>query len=169
VDFFELIEKRYSVRAYKPDPVDEQLLQKVFHAARMAPTAANRQPVELVVARTAGRRAELAQVYHREWFSQAPLVICVAGIPEQGYVRASDGKNHTEIDAAIIMDHLTLAAASLGLGTCWIAAFNPAAAAEFFCLRPGRLPVVLTPIGYPDDQPRPKQRKLIDELVIHLD
>jgi nitroreductase len=165
MEFSELIKKRYSVRAYKPDPVEDDKLQQVLEAARLAPTADNRQPFRLIVIPTAGREAELRRIYNRDWFVQAPLVICACGIPAQGWTRRRDGKNYTEVDAAIVMDHLILAATDAGLGTCWIAAFNPAAAREVLGLPDDVEPIVFTPLGYPADQPRPKKRKALSELV----
>ena len=164
MEFSELIEKRYSVRAYKSDPVEDEVLNQVLEAARLAPTAANRQPFQLVVIPTAGREAELRRIYPRDWFVQAPLVICACGIPAQGWTRM-DGKNYTDVDVAIVMDHLILAAANLGLGTCWIAAFDPMAAREVLGLPDGVEPIALTPLGYPADQPKPKERKALSELV----
>jgi nitroreductase len=165
MDFAELIQKRYSVRAYKPDPVEDDKLAQVLEAARLAPTAANLQPFQIIVIRTAGREAELRRIYHREWFTQAPLALCVCGVPARGWVRGTDDKNYTDVDVAIVMDHLVLAATSLGLGTCWIAAFDPAATREVLGLPGGVEPVVFTPLGYPADQLRPKKRKPLSELV----
>jgi nitroreductase len=74
MEYSELIAKRYSVRAYRPDPVEDGKLQAVLEAARLAPTAANRQPIQLVVMNTAGREEEIRKIYRRPWFVQAPLV-----------------------------------------------------------------------------------------------
>ena len=95
---------------------------------------------------------------------QAPIVICACGIPSQSWVR-SDGKNYCEVDATIAMDHLILAAADLGLGTCWIGAFNPDAAREVLSLPDDVEPIAFTPLGYPNDQPGDKSRKSMNELV----
>jgi nitroreductase len=164
MDFSELIKKRYSVRAYKPDPVEDDKLQQVLDAARLAPSAANRQPFQLIVIHTAGREAELRRIYHRSWFSQAPLVICICGLPERAWVRR-DGQNYHYVDAAIAMDHLILTATSLGLGTCWVAAFDVDAAREVLGLPDDVEPVAFTPLGYPADQPGRKERKDLSELV----
>jgi nitroreductase len=169
MNFGELIAKRYSVRAYMPDPVPEELLGKVLEAGRLAPTAANRQPVQVFVVRTAGREEELRKVYHRHWFTQAPLVLCVCTVPAQAWVRIKfDGKCYADVDAAIVMDHMILAAAAVGLGTCWIADFNPAAAREVLVLPEGVEPVLFTPLGYPADEPKPKERKPLADLVRRL-
>jgi nitroreductase len=164
VEFRELVRKRYSVRAYKPDPVEEEKLEQVLEAMRLAPTAVNRQPFQFVVINTKGREAELRRIYHRGWFVQAPLIICACGVPAQNWVR-SDGKNYNDVDVAIAMDHLVLAATDLGLGTCWIAAFDPAAAREVLGLPDGVEPVAFTPLGYAADRPRTKERKALKELV----
>jgi nitroreductase len=107
----------------------------------------------------------LRRIYGREWFTQAPLVLCACGIPAQGWVRGYDGENYTVVDVAIAMDHLVLAAANLGLGTCWIAAFDPAAAREVLGLPDGVEPIAFTPLGYPADRPKSKRRKPLSELV----
>ena len=75
------------------------------------------------------------------------------------------GKSYGDVDVAIVMDHLILSAASLGLGTCWIGAFDPDAAREVLALPDGVEPVAFTPLGYPADQPRPKKQKAVSELV----
>jgi len=164
MDFAKLSLQRYSVRAYKSDPVEDSKLQQVLEAARMAPTAVNRQPFQLLVIHTAGRRDELKRIYHRDWFSQAPLVIGICAIPEGAWVRR-DGKNYADVDTTIAMAHLIHAATDLGLGTCWVAAFDPAAAREVLQLPAGVEPIAFTPLGYAADQPRAKERKPLAELV----
>lgn len=162
--FMELIQNRYSVRTYKPDPVEEEKLHQVLEAARLAPTAANRQPFRLLVVHTEGRQAELQRIYNREWFTQAPLVLCICAVANEGWVRM-DGKPYVDVDVAIAFDHLVLAATDLGLGTCWIAAFDPAAARQVLALPDEMEPIAFTPLGYPADSPRPKRRKALSDLV----
>jgi nitroreductase len=164
MEFSELVAKRYSVRAYKPDPVEDEKLQQVLEAARLAPTAANSQPFQIIVIHTAGREAELSRIYGRDWFVQAPLVLCACGIPARGWVR-KDGKNYTDVDVAIVVDHLILAAANAGLGTCWIGAFDATAARQVLHLPDDVEPIAFTPLGYPADQPGPKKRQPLSELV----
>lgn len=168
MELAQVVRHRRSVRAYRPLPVGEEALARVLGAARLAPTAANRQPFRIVVARTAPRREVLARVYPRHWLLQAPLVVCVCGVPAEAWVRG-DGRSYLDVDAAIVMDHLVLAAANEGLGTCWIANFDPGAAREAFDLRPGEEPLLLTPLGHPADEPGPKARRPLSELVRFLD
>ena len=165
MEYSELIAARYSVRAYRADPVEDEKLEAVLEAARLAPTAANRQPFQLVVMHTAGREEEIGKIYRRPWFVQAPLVIGVCAISSLAWVRESDRFNARLIDAAIVADHLILAAANLGLGTCWIAAFNVEAARSAMGLPEEAEPVIFTPLGYPADGPGPKVRKPLNELV----
>jgi nitroreductase len=165
MEFSELIEARYSVRAYRSDLVEDEKLQAVLEAARLAPTAANRQPFQLIVMHTAKRETEIGKIYPRPWFVQAPLVICICAISSQAWTRESDRFNARLIDAAIVADHLILAATNLGLGTCWIAAFNVEAARSVLQLPDDVEPVIFTPLGYPAGQPGPKIRKPLIDLV----
>ena len=164
MDFLELARRRYSVRSYRRDPVEKEKLEKILEAARLAPTAVNIQPFQLLVIHTAGRQTELLQIYHKKWFVHPPMVICACGIPAKNWVR-KDGKNYNDVDVAIVMDHLILAATAEGLGTCWIGAFNPAAAKEVLNLPAGVEPIAFTPLGYAADRPPEKKRKPLAELV----
>ncbi len=164
MDFLELIEKRYSVRAYKPDPVEEDKLTSVLNAARLAPTASNRQPIQIIVVHTQGKEEELSSIYQREWFVQAPLILCICGIPAEAWVRR-DGKQYLGVDAAIVMDHIILAATEIGLGTCWIAAFDEINARKVLAIPDDVEPLLLTPLGYPGVLPGEKKRKTLEELV----
>ena len=165
MDFSKLASFRGSIRGYKSDPVEDEKLHAVLEAARLAPTAHNNQPFRLIVIKTQGREEELSQIYGRPWFTQPPYVIGIIGVPVEGWVREADGKNYFEVDVAIAMDHLILAAHDLGLGTCWVGAFNPEAAYDILNLPADVVPVAFTPLGYPDREPREKVRKSLDELV----
>jgi nitroreductase len=165
VDVLDVIAQRYSVRGYRSDPVDDETLATVLEAARLAPTAANRQPFRVLVIRTRGREEELARLYGKAWFVQAPLVLAVVAVPGEAW-RRMDNKPYDEVDAAIAMDHLILAAASLGLGTCWVAAFDPAVARQVLGLPGDVEPVAFTPLGYPATAPpESKERRPLEELV----
>jgi nitroreductase len=166
MDFQQLVAARRSVRAYRPDAVPEPLLLQVLEAARLAPSACNRQPFRVVVIRTRGSEAELLRIYPKEWFVQAPLVLAVCAVPGEAWSRSRyDGWSAAETDATIATDHMLLAAADLGLGTCWVAAFDPAAAREVLGLPNGVVPVAFTPLGWPADTPGPKERRPLEDLV----
>ena len=166
--FLDLAEKRRSVRAYKPDDVPEELLQTVLEAGRLAPSACNKQPWRFIVVRSETVRRALGAAYAREWFWKAPLVIAVCILPKEAWTRSHDGKNYAMADGALAMDHLQLAAAELGLGTCWIAAFDPATAREILGLPDGVEIVGMTPLGFPDVEtnPRVRSRRPLGETVM---
>ena len=165
MEFTQVITQRYSVRAYRPDPVEDEKLQEVLEAARLAPSAANRRPIQIIVLRTAGRAAEIGQIYRRPWLVQAPLVLAVCAIASQAWMREDDRFNARVIDAAIAADHLILAATNLGLGTCWIGAFEEGAVREVLGIPANWRVVCLMPLGTPAEQPEARPRKTLDELV----
>ena len=156
--FQELAENRRSVRAYKPDAVPEELLQQVLEAGRLAPSACNKQPWRFIVVKSETGRRALGAAYAREWFWKAPLVIAVCILTKEAWVRSYDGKNYAMVDGALAMDHMMLAAAELGLGTCWIGAFDPTAAREILNLPDAVEIVGMTPLGFPDVEPNPRLR-----------
>ena len=164
MEFQELIEQRYSVRAYKPDDIPSNVIDKILEVARLAPTAANRQSFKLFVIKTDVFKDELKKIYHQEWFIQAPYVIGICGIPEGNWVRR-DGKNYTDVDSAIVMDHVILSATDLGLGTCWVGAFDEETAARAIKTPPDVRPVAMIPIGKPAEKPTSASRIPLDKIV----
>ena len=164
MDFLELVKNRYSVRAYKSTPVEDDKLNRILEAARLAPTGANRQSFQLIVIHTAGREEELKLIYSRDWFVQAPVIICACAVPVEGqpYREAGHYRN-----IAIVMDHLILAAASLGLGTCWIGAFSQDEARDILEIPPSCTIVSLLTLGFPNQEGRPKNRKTLEEIVCY--
>lgn len=168
MSFFELIENRYSVRGYLSKEVEAEKLQKVLEAAAIAPTAANKQAFKVIVIPTEKYKEQLQRLYGRPWFLEAPYILGVYTIPSENWVR-KDGVNYHHVDAAIVMDHIVLAAEAQGLGTCWIAAFEPEVAKELFPDL-NLEAVVFTPLGYgnPEAPRREKSRKSLSDLVIYL-
>lgn len=167
MEFLELARRRLSVRSYDPRPLEENTLQSILEAGCLAPSAANRQPVSFVVVRDETRRRALSEAYPRDWFWRAPVIVVVCVEPARAWVRA-DGKNYADVDGAIAMDHMTLCAADLGLGTCWVAAFEQAKVKRALSMPEGIDPLVMTPLGYSTEGERAKSRKPLSELV-HMD
>ncbi len=167
MDIYEVIKKRRSVRSYKPDPVKEEKIHRLLEAARLAPSAANRQPLCFVVVKDENTRLQLKKAYDEKWFYTAPLIICACYIPEKAWKRG-DGKNYADIDAVIAMDHLIMAATAEGLATCWIAAFKPQFVKSILNLPAGIEPVAMTPVGYPREMPEPTYRKPMEEMVTFI-
>ncbi len=166
MNFDKLIKRRYSCRKYSSDPIDDQDFSKILEAARLAPTAANRQPFQIIVIRTENNQEMLLDIYNREWFVQAPIVLCICSDPQKGWVRDQyDNDSYAIVDAAIVIDHITLQAADLGLGTCWIAAFDPQKTRNYLKLPDHIKPIAFTPLGHPLDKPTKKIRKQLSDLI----
>jgi nitroreductase len=164
MDFYDVVRNRYSVRAYQPEAVPDDKLQRILDAAVLAPTAANRQSFRLVVIHTKGREAELGRIYGRPWFTEAPLVIAAVGISDTCWVRG-DGYSFRDTDVSIVMAHVVMAAAAEGLGTCWIGAFDAKVAREILVLPANAEALAFTPLGFPADAPKAKVRKPKEQLV----
>ena len=164
MSFLELARKRFSVRSYTSDPVPEASLNEVLEAGRMAPSAANRQAFHIVVVTQEEHRRALGVAYPREWFWKSPVLLVVCVEAARGWLRG-DGKNYADVDGSLAMDHMTLCAADLGLGTCWIGAFDPVKIRRLLNLPEGVEPLAMTPLGVPAEPVRAKSRKALSELV----
>ncbi|MCK9639593.1 MAG: nitroreductase family protein [Prolixibacteraceae bacterium] len=167
MDFKDLAQRRYSVRSYQSTPVDREQLLKVIGAALLAPSAVNFQPWKFVVVTDPELLAKLHECYHREWFKTAPACIVAIGDHNKGWHRPTDDKDFTDIDVAIAVDHLMLAATEIGLGTCWICHFNAEKCSEIFDLPGNFEPIAMIPIGYPNSDNAPeKNRKTLGQAVL---
>lgn len=165
MSFLELTKQRHSVRNYKDKPVEREKLLQVLEAARNAPSACNFQPWHFIVLTEEKIKNKVAETYPRDWFKQAPVVIVACGDHSVSWKRA-DGKDHCDVDLGIAIEHMTLAAAELGLGTCWVCAFDAKRCHEILEL-PDHLEVIaLLPLGYPAEETIPeKKRKTLEEIV----
>ena len=165
--FKELSEQRYSVRSYTDEPVSEEQLAYILECARLAPSAVNFQPWHFYVVSSKEGLEALATCYNREWFRTAPLCIVCCIRHDEAWVRQADGKAHGDIDIAIATEHICLAAAEQGLGTCWVCNFDARRCSELLRLPENEEPAVLIPLGHiaPDATQKPKQRKAIEEIV----
>lgn len=166
MDFHEAVASRRSVRAYLPDPVEEDKLERILRAGILAPSACNLQPVEIWVV-TGEARSKLRRSYRGDWLLQAPVILVVCSKPGIAWTRG-DGKSYADVDAAIVMDHLILAAAAEGLGTCWIGAFDAQALREDLEIPAELEPVALTPLGYAAEKPAARPRKPQSEFIRRL-
>lgn len=164
--FNELSQKRFSVRKYTPAPVSDADLAYVLEAARMAPSACNRQPWKFLVVRSEEAKSRLRQCYDRQWFATAPLYIVCLRDTRCEWVRPDDNKPHGDIDVAIATQQICLAAADRGLGTCWVCNFNVEKLRESF-VPDGFEPVAIVPLGHaaPDCVSPAKTRKAISDIV----
>ncbi|MEA3318279.1 MAG: nitroreductase family protein [Bacteroidota bacterium] len=168
MSFLDIAKKRYSCRKYKDKPIEKEKLAQVLEAGRIAPSAKNTQPWNFIIIRKKENLERLSEAYQRSWLKSAPVVIAVCGDHRQSWRRA-DGKKHTDIDVSSAISYMTLAAADLGLATCWICKFDVMKSVELLQLRDDMEPIALIPIGYPDNEPDTErfeqERKPIDEIV----
>ncbi len=157
MDMLDAIQKRRSVRAYTAHTVEEDKLQSVLEAARLAPSARNLQEWRFVVVRDPAIRARLATAANNQAFvGQAPVVIIGCAVKTDYVMRG--GQLAYPIDLAIAIDHMTLQAAAAGLGTCWIGSFFEDQVRAILGI-PGDVRVVcLLTLGYPADAPSAKNR-----------
>jgi len=163
--FIKLAEKRCSIRSYKPDAVSDELLNEVLEAGRLAPTACNLQPFQFVVVREKANLAALAAGYPGDWFKEAPTVIAICTQVSKAWKRKYDERTLIDVDAAIAADHMTLAAADIGLGTCWVGAFDPKIIRKVLGVPRTVEPLILLTLGHPNESGRPKTRQPLDKLV----
>lgn len=166
--FKELSHLRVSVRDYSDKPIEEEKLNYVLECARQAPSAVNYQPWKVYVIENASPlRTEIQQCYHREWFQTAPVYLVCTILHEESWKRRRDGKDHGDIDMAIFAEHICLAAAEQGLGTCWVCNFDAATCHQVLHLPDTEEAAVLIPIGYPSESftPLERVRKPLGEIV----
>ena len=150
MNFLDIAKKRYSVRSYNSQNVEPEKLDKILEAAHIAPTAANLQPVRLLVIQ---EKTELDKISKAANIYNAPLGIIVFSVHSIAWKRPFDNKQTTDIDASILTDHMMLEATELGLGSVWICYFKPDVIKEEFNLPDNLEPVNILAIGYSDEKP----------------
>ena len=167
MEFFDVIETRRSIRAYHYDkPIKEEQLKRILRTARLAPTAANKQPYKLVVIKNPKENLDFVK---QKAVHQAPLVIAIFVDETEAWVRKFDSKNFAWVDGSIVFEHIILAATAEGLSTVWIANTDPSAM-EKVCNMPSNFRfLALTPIGYAAEKPKETSRKPEKELVNYLE
>ena len=144
--FQALAKERYSCRQFKDTPLTDVQINHILEAARVAPTAANKQPVHVWVVKSPEALAKLKGA--TDYTYGAPVVFMVGAKPEAAWVRKYDGKNGAEVDAAIVGTHIMLEASALGLGNVWVGSFDPARIKADFPETAGYEMVCLFPVGH---------------------
>lgn len=167
MNFLELASKRTSVRQFQQRPVEQEKMDYVFKAMQVAPSAVNFQPLKFIVV-SGEKMKELHACYPRNWFETAPLCIIACGDHNRSWKRSSDEKDYCDVDVAIAVTHLVLAATEQGLGTCWISNFDAQQCKLILSLPKHLEPIALIPIGYSDEKGEGKEekvRKAVSDLV----
>lgn len=152
--------QRYSCRKFLDTPVPADFLESILEAARWAPSAGNQQPWRFHLVRCKAVQKALALAAHgQEFVLEAPAVIVAVALPERSAERYGErGRSlYCLQDTAAAVQNILLEAARLGLGSCWVGAFQESAAAQALGLASGERPVAIIPLGYPGE-PMPQER-----------
>lgn len=168
MDLFQAISDRRSIRKYKETPVEEEKLRQLLDAARLAPSWKNMQCWRFLIIGDAAKKSRLLGAFPednpgRKALLQAPLVIVVCAAPEESGVE--NGIEYFIADTAIAFEHLCLAAQALGLGTCWMGLFDEALLKAVTGVPAAFRVVGVTPLGYPDQEPKARPRKDLHEIA----
>jgi len=167
----EIARHRFSCRKYKAQPIEKDKLEYVLNAGRIAPSAKNQQPWRFYVVQDEAILEQIKSCYRRDWINHLGTIIVAVGDHRKAWRRA-DGKGHADVDLAIAIDHMTLAATEQSLATCWICMFDAMKCAQILKLEEGQEAIALLPIGYPETETNPdrhlKLRKPLDEIITWL-
>lgn len=172
--FFELVRKRRSIRKYRREPVEEEKIERMLEAARLAPSANNSQAWHFIAIRdkkkieALSRAAPAGSRFIISWLSGAPLVFVVAMKKALTHAIAGVfGNALLRLDAGIAGEHLVLAATALGLGTCWIGWFDDKTVRKITDLPATYQVVAIIGCGYPAEDPAPRPRKTLEDISSH--
>ncbi|NCU35063.1 MAG: nitroreductase [Bacteroidales bacterium] len=171
MNFQQLIRQRESIRSYDTRPVENDKLHRILQAGHLAPSACNRQPWTLYLISKPENLKLMHQCYSGAWLYDAPHILLAAGQRNAAWTRKADGYNSLETDLTIAMDHMILAATAEGVGTCWIANFDPEKLKQSGLLKTDEIVFALTPLGYPakeTDSGKQKIRNDLSEMVVYL-
>ncbi len=163
MEFYDVIRKRRSIRGYQDKPVPADALEKIAEAVNLAPSACNIQPWKFLIVVNPVFRKKICEVYTQPWLAQAPAIAVAFGNNEMCWKRL-EGDPIASMDIGIAMEHLVLAAAAEGLGTCWICAYNVDAMNKALQVTPPWTTMAISPLGYPAAEPVPLKRKKIREI-----
>ncbi|MCD8266950.1 MAG: nitroreductase family protein [Prevotellaceae bacterium] len=160
----ELCAARYSCRHYTSAPLEKEKLEYIKECARLAPSAKNIQPWKFRLVADKPTLQKVCDCYALDWLRTAPAIVICMENPGEAWTRETDGKNHADIDVAIATEHICLAAAEQGLGSCWICNFNVEKLKKTVPLPAGFEPAALIPLGYAADTVTQKHRKPQEEV-----
>jgi nitroreductase len=165
VSILDIIRKRYSCRAYQDKPIEKEKLDKIFEAARLAPSAKNTQDWRFVVVTDKEKRHQIAKATNKPEVFEKAAAIIVACSNSKDVMKC--GQPIGPIDVAIALEHIALQAAELGLGTCWIGAFSTEIVRPIAAIPDNVTIIELMAIGYPADKPKEPQREPIEKIVCY--
>jgi nitroreductase len=165
-----LIKKRKSIRSYKSDTVTEEDIHTLLEAARWAPSAGNKQPVEIVIVKSVEQKEKLIEgALGQKFIGQVPVVFVVCADLDRSSARYGErGANLYAIqDAAAATQNILLMATDLNYGTVWVGAFDEKVVSSILKLPSNVRPLAIIPIGRAAQDPSPRPRRELDEFVHH--
>jgi len=166
MDVLTAISQRSSVRAYKATDVEEDKLKKILEAARLSPSASNRQEWKFIVVRNKETRKRLANAaFGQSFIGEAPVVIVACGTESKSIMAC--GQPAYTVDVSIACAFMILQAYELGLGTCWIGAFKEDEVKKILKIPEEVRVVSMTPLGYPIQPPSQRFRKSLNQIVCY--
>lgn len=168
-DLFDVFQKRRSIRQFKPEIIRKEDLKIILEAARLAPSANNRQPWRFIIVRDKLRKERLAKAaYDQGFIADADVIVVTLGDPQVSPKTKFKNRRIPHLqDPMIAVEHMVLAATALGYGTCWIGAFKEKEVKRILKV-PRRFHVIsLLPIGPPAQFPPPRPRKEIQEIAFN--
>nr|MDO8112358.1 nitroreductase family protein [Candidatus Sigynarchaeota archaeon] len=163
MEFNDVIQKRHSVRKFKPDPVPMDVVKRVVNAARLAPSWANMQGVRYIIVASKEQVEKVANSIGPKWAKTAPMF--VAAISDEKWSGKRGDLAYFMLDVGIAFEHLVLAATNEGLGTCWLGAFNEEKLKPVLDIQKKNRIVAMTPLGYPAEEPKASPRKELSEIA----
>ncbi|MGQ9513600.1 MAG: nitroreductase family protein [Thermoproteota archaeon] len=168
MDLFEAIKDRRSVRSFKQKPVPENLIKKILEAASLAPSAGNLQAWEFIIIKDSVTKMEISKAaFYQSFIAEAPVDVVVCANQKRSSERyGRRGRDLYSIcDASAATQNLLLAAHALGLGSCWVGAFDETSVSKILGLPDGVKPIAIVPIGYAGETPSPRSRIPLREIV----
>ena len=166
MDVSQAISIRRSVRSYNNQAIDDVTLTKILDAGRLAPSASNVQPWKFIVVKEPATRVKIAEAASQQAFvGEAPVVIVACATGAQSMMMC--GQPRLTVDLSIAMSFMILQATELGLGTCWIGAFDEGEVKEILGIPENVIVVAISPLGYPAGVTRPRPRKSLAEIVCY--
>lgn len=157
------IQGRRSIRKYSNKPVEDEKLLKILEAARLAPSARNRQNWKFIIVKDSKIRKELTETIGQPFVGEAPIILVCCGTEPESIMKC--GQPRYTVDLSIATAYMILEAYEQGLGTCWLGKFDEGMVKKVLDIPENIRVVAITPLGYPEESPLQKPRKRLDEII----
>jgi len=165
MDVMEALQGRRSIRKFKDKPIEEEKLRKVLEAARISHSAMNKQDWKFIVVDDIDTKNKLTEAIGQPFVGDAPLIMVNCGLNPEGIMKG--GQYRYTVDLSIATSYMMLQAYELGLGTCWIGGYDEKAVKDLLHIPQEVRVVSIFPIGYPDEEPKPRPRKELDDIITY--